>query len=440
MILRRSHGSPTSRRRGSAAARSRRATTSSRRAPTCSSRPRRLRAGKVHLARQVDGRLGIAAPAHAGPRLVRDRAGDARVASAASTSTRASSPATIRRTAPSRRSTARGRSSKAIAGRDGAPWSTILAESALQADRHNYFAIDPGARSARAILDPPAPQHLPGRRRRALSRLRRGRRRLAAGRARTRRAVDLASIRNGGLVLGASDMHFGATRQHDHAGPRDEHGRRLGNAPPARTGPRLGDRPAWCAGPADRRRDRHESFQGQLPGQRVARGLPRGGGHVAALERGPLVPDPAADEAARRIIGTCSRAELRSGAPCRTCGSTSFRTAASAACASMEPWRRLDAADAAGARDLLRACCGSTRWVERHDCAPSVRRSAGAARGRARRVVRAWRSGLARGLRAPSEDWWTGDPGTAVCVDETPVRARAEGGRRGRCRRPDGAR
>jgi 2-oxo-4-hydroxy-4-carboxy-5-ureidoimidazoline decarboxylase len=31
----------------------------------------------------------------------------------------------------------------------------------------------------------------------------------------------------------------------------------------------------------------------------------------------------------------------------------------------MEPWRRLDEADAAEARDLLRACCGSPRWVER---------------------------------------------------------------------------
>jgi 2-oxo-4-hydroxy-4-carboxy-5-ureidoimidazoline decarboxylase len=31
----------------------------------------------------------------------------------------------------------------------------------------------------------------------------------------------------------------------------------------------------------------------------------------------------------------------------------------------MEPWRRLDAADAPAARDLLRGCCGSTRWVER---------------------------------------------------------------------------
>jgi 2-oxo-4-hydroxy-4-carboxy-5-ureidoimidazoline decarboxylase len=31
----------------------------------------------------------------------------------------------------------------------------------------------------------------------------------------------------------------------------------------------------------------------------------------------------------------------------------------------MEPWRRLDEADPVDARDLLRACCGSTAWVER---------------------------------------------------------------------------
>ena len=31
----------------------------------------------------------------------------------------------------------------------------------------------------------------------------------------------------------------------------------------------------------------------------------------------------------------------------------------------MEPWRRLDAADAGEAAELLRACCGSERWVER---------------------------------------------------------------------------
>ena len=31
----------------------------------------------------------------------------------------------------------------------------------------------------------------------------------------------------------------------------------------------------------------------------------------------------------------------------------------------MEPWQRLDRADAASARNLLRACCGSTQWVDR---------------------------------------------------------------------------
>jgi 2-oxo-4-hydroxy-4-carboxy-5-ureidoimidazoline decarboxylase len=31
----------------------------------------------------------------------------------------------------------------------------------------------------------------------------------------------------------------------------------------------------------------------------------------------------------------------------------------------MESWRRLDDAGEAEARELLRACCGSTRWVER---------------------------------------------------------------------------
>ena len=30
----------------------------------------------------------------------------------------------------------------------------------------------------------------------------------------------------------------------------------------------------------------------------------------------------------------------------------------------MEPWRRLDEADEAPARALLRACCGSARWVD----------------------------------------------------------------------------
>ena len=65
--------------------------------------------------------------------------------------------------------------------------------------------------------------------------------------------------------------------QHDHAGPREEHGRRMGNAPAARTRPRLGDRAPRRAGRVDARRDRHEPLQGQLSRERLARRLSRAG-------------------------------------------------------------------------------------------------------------------------------------------------------------------
>ena len=104
--------------------------------------------------------------------------------------------------------------SKAIAGRAGAPWTTILPESSLQGDSHNYFAIDQQGSAHAPGPDGSAWTHLrlnihpDG----GVARLR------AHGDvvvdwtpvARAGRAVDLASIRNGGLVLGASDMHFGA--------------------------------------------------------------------------------------------------------------------------------------------------------------------------------------------------------------------------------------
>ena len=94
-------------------------------------------------------------------------------------------------------------------------------------------------------------------------------------RARAGRSISRRSA-NGGLVLGASDMHFGAKDNMIMPGPRGEHGRRLGDAPPARPGLRLGDRPARrAAGSSAPRRDRHEPLQGQLSGQRVARGLLR---------------------------------------------------------------------------------------------------------------------------------------------------------------------
>jgi len=106
-----------------------------------------------------------------------------------------------------------------IAGRIGTPWVTILERSPLNGNSHNYFAIDP-ARDDRGDGMSDTPQnglawtHLrlniypDG----GVARFR------AYGDVmvdwsplvKTRRSIDLASIRNGGLVIDASDMHFGA--------------------------------------------------------------------------------------------------------------------------------------------------------------------------------------------------------------------------------------
>ena len=95
--------------------------------------------------------------------------------------------------------------SAAAAAAAGAPWTTILEKSALRGNGHNYLAIDAGDRGwthLRLNIYPDG----------GVARLR------AYGDvvvdwapiARSGRSVDLADIRLGGLVLGASDMHFGA--------------------------------------------------------------------------------------------------------------------------------------------------------------------------------------------------------------------------------------
>ena len=101
-----------------------------------------LRPGQIHGARQVDGRLGVAAPPHARPRLVRRRARHARRDSRASTSTRGSSQATSRPIARSRRSTPRKRRRPRSCDTEGPPWVPLLPKSALQGDRDNCFAVN----------------------------------------------------------------------------------------------------------------------------------------------------------------------------------------------------------------------------------------------------------------------------------------------------------
>lgn len=94
-----------------------------------------------------------------------------------------------------------------LTGAGGAPWTEILPRSALRGDTHNYFVID-GEVEGRPWTHLRLNIYPDG----GVARLR------AYGDAvvdwsritRRRQAVDLADIRLGGLVLGASDMHFGA--------------------------------------------------------------------------------------------------------------------------------------------------------------------------------------------------------------------------------------
>jgi allantoicase len=86
----------------------------------------------------------------------------------------------------------------------GPPWRELVPKSALRGDRHNYFAVESDRpwTHLRLNIFPDG----------GVARLR------VYGEAeidwtrvvRAGRPVDLASILNGGLVLGANDMHFGA--------------------------------------------------------------------------------------------------------------------------------------------------------------------------------------------------------------------------------------
>jgi allantoicase len=87
---------------------------------------------------------------------------------------------------------------------EGPPWTVLLSKSALRGDSDNLFAIDDGRAWTHVRLNifPDG----------GVARLRvYGDVAVDWARAgRTRRVVDLAAIVNGGLVLAASDMHFGA--------------------------------------------------------------------------------------------------------------------------------------------------------------------------------------------------------------------------------------
>jgi allantoicase len=114
--------------------------------------------------------------------------------------------------------------SRALAAAEGAPWVTILPKVPLQGNAHNHFEIHDlpiPASASREVSGTPIPGPMPG----AWTHVRLniypdgGVARLRVHGevvvdwqrvARRGRAPDLADIRLGGLVLDASDMHFGA--------------------------------------------------------------------------------------------------------------------------------------------------------------------------------------------------------------------------------------
>ena len=122
---------------------------------------------------------------------------------------------------------------------EGAPWITLLEKAALRGNGDNFFPISDRRpwTHLRLSIYPDG----------GVARLRvYGE--VAVDWARVApkgRVVDLASITNGGLFLDASDTHYGTRGALDHARPREEHGRRMGDETPPRSRSRLGDRPAW---------------------------------------------------------------------------------------------------------------------------------------------------------------------------------------------------
>jgi allantoicase len=94
----------------------------------------------------------------------------------------------------------------ALAGKEGPPWTSLLTKAPLSGNSHNYFRIAAGVDApwthVRLNIFPDG----------GVARLRvYGDVAVDwAARARRAAAIDLAAIGNGGLVLGASDMHFGA--------------------------------------------------------------------------------------------------------------------------------------------------------------------------------------------------------------------------------------
>ena len=209
--------------------------------------------GRVHGARQVDGRVGNAAPPRAGRRLVHHPPRACRASRAAWTSRRPISKGTIPKSCAIEACDAPGRGVDRTMSR--APqWTEILPRTA--AGRRHAQRVRGRARLSR---DAPAVAHLPRRRRRTAARLRRGRAGLDASPPPRRRRSRRGRARRRGRRLQRHVLRIAA--QPDPAGRRAEHGRRLGNEAAPWTRARLDDRQARRGGRHPARRGRYAALQ-----------------------------------------------------------------------------------------------------------------------------------------------------------------------------------
>ena len=199
--------------------------------------------------------------------------------------------------------------SAALSAREGLPWVTILPKSGLRGDSDNFFAIDDDRpwTHLRLNIFPDG----------GVARLRvygdvvvDWKRVAPRG-----RVVDLAAIEHGGLVIAASDMHYGAKDNVIMPGRAANMGD--GWETKRRRGPgydwlilRLG-----AVGTHSQGRDRHESFQGELSGQRIARRLLGAARHASRSSVPRSGTRSCRRRSSRRIIGISIPKELRDPGP-----------------------------------------------------------------------------------------------------------------------------
>ena len=143
------------------------------------------------------------------------------------------------------------------------------------------------------------------------------------------RVVDLAAIENGGVVLGGERHALRLEGAPDPAGPRDEHGRGLGDEAAPRPGPRLGDREAGRGRARSRRsRSTPRTSRATIPTARRSRAVSR------LPPRSPSSRTRAGRSSCRRpssgrTRGTSTpRSSSARAGRSRTCGCASTRTAA----------------------------------------------------------------------------------------------------------------